>query len=360
MLDKMTSNRLKAVAFVCALLVVTIHSWSPSAWCNAEKAVAGGWTEWQAAIAFLLSCTISRIAVPCFFVMTGFFLSLNYRKAVVESADKTTTIKWYAELLKKRFRTIYVPFVIWNTVNLILCLLWGKYDFNSISESAARLFGWNVYISPSCMQFWYLQSIIIWVLLSLVFMPLLKSRIVQVIALAITGVVWQCGYFETPYAISSWAFFWLLVGTAVAYNMPMIARAGIALRKTPARLVLLTLFLIVIAMRVVIGVKLNRHGFTTLENVLVPLGVLAMFVNADILERCLRSVRSCFGLTFFIYAFHTIIISILVMISNKLAFTGFVSMLVKMFGAMAISVVVGLLMRRMMPKVLTILTGGRM
>ena len=68
------SQRLRAVAFLCACLVVPIHCWSVEAWFAGKS----GLHIWEAALAFLLTDTISRCAVPCFFVFSGYFLALKF------------------------------------------------------------------------------------------------------------------------------------------------------------------------------------------------------------------------------------------------------------------------------------------
>jgi peptidoglycan/LPS O-acetylase OafA/YrhL len=101
-------------------------------------------TPLSAAVQFWETYTFVRIAVPAFFVMSGFFLSAS--------------AKGYWENHKKRFWTLYIPFVLWNAFNVGVLLL---------SSHLVRLGG---------MQFWYMQSIFIFLLLSPVVFALLKRR----------------------------------------------------------------------------------------------------------------------------------------------------------------------------------------
>lgn len=100
----LTSLRLRALTFVCSLAVVLIHCVSMEPWLRGE---ADG-SVISAAVRFLGTYTFVRIAVPSFFVMSGFFLAMS--------------TKGYSENLKRRFITLYIPFVIWNAANVGLLM----------------------------------------------------------------------------------------------------------------------------------------------------------------------------------------------------------------------------------------------
>lgn len=70
-IDAQNSERIRAISFVCALMVVAIHCGSiPKGWwdglCDMPK--------WIVGLQTLGTDTVSRLAVPWFFVVSGFFL----------------------------------------------------------------------------------------------------------------------------------------------------------------------------------------------------------------------------------------------------------------------------------------------
>lgn len=209
------SQRLRAVAFLCALLVVPIHCWSPSEW----FAGCSGLHVWEVAVAFLFTDTISRCAVPCFFVMSGFFLALKFEP----------TLAWYRDTLKKRFVSLYIPFVIWNVLYLIRnSILEHQYLF-----SGKAILGYDLLVSPGFGMFWYVQVILLAVLVSPLWLPILRSRIGAVLSIAALAIGWLTGNFGHYYSlqITSGNFLWLFVGAAAAFHSSVFCAAKGGVRK---------------------------------------------------------------------------------------------------------------------------------
>ena len=66
-----SSEKIKAIGFVCALMVVAIHCATiPKEWWNGTLHMP----RWVVALQTLGTDTLARLAVPWFFVVSGFFL----------------------------------------------------------------------------------------------------------------------------------------------------------------------------------------------------------------------------------------------------------------------------------------------
>lgn len=98
------SKNFAVMSFVCAVLIVYLHTG-----CAAKNEIALG----------LLHKTISslcRIAIPWFFFASGFFLA----KHIGEKG-------WWHNAIRKRIRTLLVPFWIWGAaiflVHVLIALL---------------------------------------------------------------------------------------------------------------------------------------------------------------------------------------------------------------------------------------------
>ena len=107
-----TSRELKALSFVCALMVVAIHCWSSRLFFEGEADLS----SLNAGVLFFLTASLSRTAVPCFFVLTGFFLARGFQPGM----------SWYWTAIKKRFLSIFVPLLVWNVLNVALLFAFGK------------------------------------------------------------------------------------------------------------------------------------------------------------------------------------------------------------------------------------------
>ena len=108
MMDRGLSNKIANMCFLCTLLVVVIHSPLP---------VSRELNFWE----HFVKEVLTMIAVPTFFVISGYLLALRMPRSLAGG------IAWWLDAMKKRVRTIWVPYVV-------LSLLWFpvKYSFHWI------------------------------------------------------------------------------------------------------------------------------------------------------------------------------------------------------------------------------------
>ena len=100
------SRRMSVMSCICACMIVAIH-------CTPNPSF-GDWEWW---IANLVGAGgLCRIAVPWFFVASGFFLAGRFGEE-----------RWYSKAVRKRVRTLLVPFVIWAMIGLAFnwCMWYG-------------------------------------------------------------------------------------------------------------------------------------------------------------------------------------------------------------------------------------------
>ena len=154
------SQKIKNMSVICAMLVVTIHVGWP------KEVICPTWF-----INELIAKGIANIAVPFFFVVSGFFLAAHFDER-----------GWWARETKKRIRSLVVPFFVWS----ILAVL-ATAPLNIISDIIAhRPFGTFLPISngrwlgtlgldlggsPGYYPLWYVRCLFFFVLLS----PLFKA-----------------------------------------------------------------------------------------------------------------------------------------------------------------------------------------
>ena len=127
MISRATSEKLRALAFLLALLVVPIH-------CGSLKGVEALPT-WIRALQAFGSDTISRLAVPFFFVVSGFFL--------MKGIESGKVLEWWKHVCGKRMMTLVIPYLMWNIVYYGFKLATGKYGFEW-SHASDQLIGCRV------------------------------------------------------------------------------------------------------------------------------------------------------------------------------------------------------------------------
>ncbi len=148
------SNKLANMAFVCACLVVFIHTWivptNTFAWWFQQMTVQG----------------VCRIAVPFFFIAAGFFL-----------AGHTNEEKWYQKACHKRLHTLLIPFILWEIIYwgfewsypILANLLTGASITRNLpldGFSLLTMMGLNPTTSPALAPLWFVRALLLFILLS--------------------------------------------------------------------------------------------------------------------------------------------------------------------------------------------------
>lgn len=153
------SRTINVIRLLLVLYVVMIHSYS-----GTRSAIDTGQYPVYKTVAFFLSLEISQIAVPAFFFISGYLFFFSTGP--------------YKEKLKSRFRTLLVPYLLWNTLiisaYLILeniptldSLLQGKTVSDNITVAGILRKYWDNGSwdsgngTPIVHQFWYIRNLII-------------------------------------------------------------------------------------------------------------------------------------------------------------------------------------------------------
>ncbi len=149
------SRKLANMSLICAFLVVYIHAGLPG-----EE----GSCDWWCAKALVDG--ICRIAVPFFFVASGFFL-----------AGHTDTPGWWPRELKKRVSSLLVPYLLWEllfaaytvSLTLIANALAGAEWTRNLSFSIdywLRVLGIEPRDYPSLVPLWFVRCLMLFMLLA--------------------------------------------------------------------------------------------------------------------------------------------------------------------------------------------------
>ncbi len=157
-LTEKLSNKFANMALVCSFFVVFIHTTTQYA--------TGDFTWWTIS---LFRDGICRMAVPFFFLASGFFLAGHCHEK-----------DWWSKACNKRIHTLLVPFLVWSVVWFVYSLpLVVSANIYSNAELTRNLphtiFDWlNVFgvsfrRSPYYGPLWFVRWLIVLVLLSCFF-----------------------------------------------------------------------------------------------------------------------------------------------------------------------------------------------
>lgn len=148
------------LSFVAAILVVMLHMAV-----SAVRPFDGLLWWWQE----FSSQGVCRVAVPWFFVVSGFYL---FRKYTI-NGDMLSVIKTWVTELRKRVRTIIVPYLMWIIVGFtftcIYALSSSRVEMPHIDLCSLRW--WLLYLGisnypPTAPHLWFLRSLMIGVVIS--------------------------------------------------------------------------------------------------------------------------------------------------------------------------------------------------
>lgn len=298
-----------------------------------------------------ISHVLTHIAVPTFFFISGylFFGKLEvWNKAV------------YLDKLKRRVRTLLIPYLIWNTLYILLTVqsisrhegLDALLAF--LDEKGWLLLYWKVYLVP----LWYIRDLMVVSLLSPLIYYLFKhARLFGLFLLLVCYVVPTDIKFLIPLKT---AFFFFGFG---AYLRLHKADPTTFTEKYKYALYILAFLLWII------DTRFDGHNTTT-GNLIYPFFIIAgSLAMINLATTCIRKgwqiPRFLIQSTFFVYVSHEIMITDFsgILLRHVFGQDNMLSLYASYLLAPVLAVTVCLLLyaflKRFFPKTCTILTGQR-
>ena len=351
-IPKRLSDKISSFALFCAAMVVGIH-------------VAGfqehGTVMWWWSRIGHFGCFL--IAVPFFFAASGFFLAGHFKEE-----------GWWKRECLKRTQSLLVPYVIWSGVAVLMVLgmvlaanvLHGRELSANIPSSWkwwALAFGMNPFCYPAVVPFWYLRTLMMFVVISPLLYQAIKwggARILVVIYVASGAILVFAGgrfYLFMRYTFSLNGLFFFVLG--------MVMRLGECTLESRNRLLpLASLFFGIVALGCsILFCEVETRLFSLLRMVYVPLFLFAMWnlLPSVKLPRWLSSAA------FPIYLLHVLVWRLLGAIEMAAHRHCFVFLRPEDFYGWGIKWIVGfggslmlaLLLRRKLPRFASIAFGGR-
>lgn len=361
--EKLLSQTISTLRFPLSVCVILIHAHLSGVVIGGTTVFSGSEFPVYATLSHCLSRVVANIAVPLFFFFSGylFFRGTSFGPAT------------YFSKLRRRARTILIPYIAWNLLFIGLSLL-GSWLFPSLISGANKTAAdfslvdwadafWSLHKSPDAISgapvdypLWFLRDLMV----VMVFSPLVYVFVKRlgVFGLFILGTTWffvlidSCPGFSTAalFFFSAGAWYALRGRNFVSDMRPLLLPAGL-------------LYAALIAGSVVFKA-------TAAERYIYPLSILvgmvfAIAATAALLRRRSRPLPALLPQSsFFLFAYHWLPLALFQKLSVKLFQpTSDLATVTIYLGTTTATVLLGLglyyLLRRRFPFLLPLFTGGR-
>ena len=359
-----TSKRITSLRFLLAMLVVFIHNNYTKE--SIAKRVEEGlpntlfcpnlFTEW---VQLFISQGIARCAVPLFFIFAAYLQ--------VKKSDK------YNVLLLKRFKTIFLPFLLWTCIYLLyygfVKLLILKIAPSMIHNPDKTILNWTITdwihnilyreraasLPKLAYQLWFLRDLMILIIIS----PILNLFVKK---FKYGFLFFICVLYVIPfkvYFVINSAYFFYVIGLYFGnYNWNVIEKIDNMKWIECLFLVLVSIFVT----HFFFGLDSNMHNLMVISVCIFMLKVSKIIISKQKLYN-LASYLS--GFSFFLYAIHTPVL-------NDYITRGWLHVfpiknsfycLFEYFGVTILTIIIGTLigivLKKICPPLFSILNGGR-
>lgn len=366
--EELQSKTISFLRFPLIVGVVLIHSHFDEVVINGVDLTKGGNFPVYTMSSFLISGIFSAIAVPLFFLISGFL----FFHGVI-----TFTGQIYLQKLKKRVRSLLIPYLFWNLLvitffflsqtflpglmsgnNKMICdysisdWIWAFWNTNMINS----LNNIDLGAYPICFQFWFIRDLMVVMLFSPVVYLLVKR--LRKYAVLCLGILWGFSWWFDVVGFNSGAFFFFSAGAYFSIY-----------RKSFLTLLKPILPMAVISYGLIVMVELcfkgqvwcsYLHNIGILVGIVLVIALSARFIKTE--EWRANSFLS--DSSFFIYAYHAMPLAFGVKILFKLLQPRTDGMILGLYLLCpAVTILIGLalyyLLQKYFPKVTSVITGGR-
>lgn len=349
------SQKLKAISFFAIIMVVLLHCY------NLDIKQAGVVLKFEKGynwyIQTFISSGLTRIAVPLFFLISGFLFFFSF------NGNFDFLIK-----IKKRFKTLVIPYFFWVFFGAIFYFILQTFPQSQhfFTKKLIREFDFLdwlniIFVNPIPYQLWFLRDLIILMILSpLIYFLVKRTGLFFLFFLSIFWFLNQDNYFFTSESILFFS-----TGIFIVLKKPEISLKKI---RKPLIFFFLTawIFFLILKTTLEFYTTINIYSVLSLK-ISILFGIPAFWLLYDLLfENTVKRVENynkVFEFSFFIYLFHEPVLTIikkgLFFILGKEEKNYLLIYFLSGFLIITLSLAIGFLMKKSFPVIYGFISGNR-
>jgi surface polysaccharide O-acyltransferase-like enzyme len=350
-MDKFLSYKIRAISFWAILLVVFLHAYNLDT--KQQGVILTLPKSYNWFVQNLISNGLTRIAVPLFFIISGYLFFIKF-----DQKSPNFSVK-----IRKRVKSLFVPYAIFSLLGVILYLILQSIPATQSFFTNQRIVDFDlltltktIFITPIPYQLWFIRDLFVIVFFSPIWYILLKNLkwglLIPIILL------WLCDFESFNNSLEALLFF--LIGSYIAlYSKSTITFIG--KQRTVYFLFLWAVFLL--AKIGFLYFNASTILVTLLHKISILTGIRAVWNSYDYFSNDKQSNSSWYGITFFIYAFHE---PVLTFFKKGLFFAlgtsesqYFLVYFVAPILTIALSYLIGQILKKHFTFIYEIITGGR-
>lgn len=284
-------NKVIVVNYTLAIIVVFIHSYNIAQFNSISM--------WVLEIERFISLSVGELAVPCFFMISAFLFFRDY------GADKI----W--EKYKRRFKSIVVPYIVWNSLYYVAFLILVHLPFcrTFMETQDVELSLKEILISVFCYKYnfvyWFMLQLILYIALSPAIWAILKNK---------WGIIFPvlfyiiCRRYGIPNHFAMLVF-WCLGACFALHGREMFERR----KSKKESWIFLLMFITILVVRHLIVYKIP--SLKSYSDNLLVLNVVLLWFSQDIFAFDKMIIPWWMEISFFIYSAHPMLVDAIKKIS---------------------------------------------
>ena len=176
-------KRIQLISFILAVFILIRHNSSFSNY-DSDRLLNAY---------FALKFSITEIAVPLFFIISGFNFFINF------------SISSYKKKFTNRCKSLIIPYFVWNSIYCIFCIIISNEFFSQFFIGREKYILSPINIITGCLfhsncnsHFWFVFELIVCVLLNPLIYLLLKNKVLGITFLSVLSVIILLFHIELP------------------------------------------------------------------------------------------------------------------------------------------------------------------